>query len=317
MASMWRVCYSLLTLRAEVNARWPGRSKVSDGTIGDLAHQSRTSDHNAWVKDAAGIGVVRALDITAAGIDCDAYAEHLRALGEGGDPRLNNGGYIIWNRRIASETGNWRWRAYSGSNPHTRHAHVSVSRSVWGFDSRAPWGVTQLGLASPLPPRDEAQASRDADRELDRPVLKVGDSGEDVRRVQRDLIFLGFDYVGKPDGDYGPLTQRAVRDVQWSAGLHVDGVYGPNTQNAMGLTGGSQRGGKFPGNSLEGSVFNNATRAYQARLKARGWPVGVDGYHGPRTSDILRQFHRQCGMGDHRSIADRGTWIALWARPVT
>ena len=59
----WRVAKSLLLLRNQVNRKAPNRSKVSDGTIGDKAHQSQNSDHNAWVKDGS-VGVVTALDIT-------------------------------------------------------------------------------------------------------------------------------------------------------------------------------------------------------------------------------------------------------------
>lgn len=42
-----------------------------------------------------------------------------------------NVSYVIWNRRIASALSNppWTWRAYSGSNPHTDHVHVSFRSS--------------------------------------------------------------------------------------------------------------------------------------------------------------------------------------------
>jgi len=35
------------------------------------------------------------------------------------------------------------------------------------------------------------------------------------------------------DGDYGPLTQRAVRNVQHAYHVTVDGIYGPQTAFAM------------------------------------------------------------------------------------
>ena len=37
-AASWRAAKSLLKLRDQVNARFPGRKKDSDGTIGDAAH---------------------------------------------------------------------------------------------------------------------------------------------------------------------------------------------------------------------------------------------------------------------------------------
>lgn len=134
----WRLAESLKVLRDEVNARWPKRSKASDGTIGDPAHAGRVSDHNPSPH-----GVVRAMDITANGIDANWYAEHIRGLGAGGHPALANHGYVIWNRRAAYQTNGWRWVAYTGSNPHTSHVHVSVGREARQYDSRTSWRIAQ------------------------------------------------------------------------------------------------------------------------------------------------------------------------------
>src|SRR5262249_33370705 len=93
MAS-WRVAKCLLKLRDQVDARWPGRDKSNDGTIGDAAHQATKSEHNP---DAN--GVVRAEDISndpAHGLVSRALAE---ALVASRDPRIL---YIISNRQIIS-----------------------------------------------------------------------------------------------------------------------------------------------------------------------------------------------------------------------
>lgn len=141
-ATSWRVAKSLLTLREQVNRRAPGRSRASDGTIGDAAHQSRSSDHNPWVKDA-GIGVVTALDITHdPGNGCDANAITTAIRGSR-DARVK---YIIWNRRIANSSPiggrpAWEWRPYTGPNPHTKHMHVSVKSAKPSYDSTAAWTI--------------------------------------------------------------------------------------------------------------------------------------------------------------------------------
>lgn len=134
----WRVADSLEVLLAEVNHRWPSRDKTSDGSIGDAAHAARTSDHNPYIKDANGIGVVRARDFDKDGIDADLLAERVRLLGLRGDPRQR---YVIWNKRIASVQSGWAWRAYKGSNDHTHHVHVSVTENAPAYDSTAPWGI--------------------------------------------------------------------------------------------------------------------------------------------------------------------------------
>jgi hypothetical protein len=138
----WRVAKSLLTLRDQVNRRAPNRNKASDGTIGDAAHCQRTSDHNPWVRDGSR-GVVTALDIThdrSGGCDANTIAESIRSSR---DSRVK---YIIWNRRIANSAAiggsePWKWRPYSGSNPHTRHVHISVKPDKASYDSRDTWAI--------------------------------------------------------------------------------------------------------------------------------------------------------------------------------
>jgi hypothetical protein len=134
----WRVAKSLLRLRDQINALAPDRSKASDGTIGDAAHASRSSDHNPWVKDG-NIGVVTAMDITndiAHGCDAQALVD---ALVSSEDPRIK---YIIWNRKIVnSRIQPWVWRNYSGTNPHTKHFHISVRPEKAAYDSTDSWQV--------------------------------------------------------------------------------------------------------------------------------------------------------------------------------
>lgn len=137
----WRVALSLDVMLAEINRAAPNRSTASDGSIGDQSHANRTSDHNP--NDA---GVVRARDVTddpLHGCNADRIAEHVRRLGLEGHPALGPGAYVIWDRRIASDTHGWVWRTYDGSNPHTEHVHVSVATDRRGYDSTAPWHLDE------------------------------------------------------------------------------------------------------------------------------------------------------------------------------
>lgn len=144
---MWRVARSLDVLLDEVNATAPLRSKVSDGSIGDAAHATRDSDHNPFIIDGDGIGVVRARDFThdpINGLDCDLLAVRLVDLAKAGHPALGPGAYFIWEGRIASATEDgepWDWEPYYGSNEHRAHLHVSVALAAGGYDSTRPWGV--------------------------------------------------------------------------------------------------------------------------------------------------------------------------------
>ena len=138
----WRAAKSLMALLQQVNQRAPRRNKASDGTIGDAAHCQRTSDHNPWVRDS-GVGVVTALDIThdpRGGCDANTIVEAIRASR---DRRVK---YIIWNRRIANSAAvggaqPWEWRRYTGTNPHTVHAHISVKPDKASYDSTSAWAI--------------------------------------------------------------------------------------------------------------------------------------------------------------------------------
>jgi murein L,D-transpeptidase YcbB/YkuD len=63
-------------------------------------------------------------------------------------------------------------------------------------------------------------------------TLKPGDSGAQVRALQRALKSLGYS-VGTIDGQYGPATKTAVASFQHAEGLTEDGVFGPKTLNAL------------------------------------------------------------------------------------
>jgi hypothetical protein len=63
-------------------------------------------------------------------------------------------------------------------------------------------------------------------------TLKPGDTGQQVKILQRALATLGYS-PGTPDGDYGPATQIAVEKFQVAKKLAEDGVVGPATLAAL------------------------------------------------------------------------------------
>ena len=133
---MTRCAAALLVLLDEVDTRNPNRDRRSDGGLASPQHhkQNPTSDHEP---DAN--GVYHARDFDRDGINAAAFAEHIRQQGQAGDRRLT-GGYVIFNRRIASDAHGWVWRAYKGKNGHEHHVHVSCTHDPAWADSKAPWG---------------------------------------------------------------------------------------------------------------------------------------------------------------------------------
>jgi len=65
-------------------------------------------------------------------------------------------------------------------------------------------------------------------------LLENGDSGEEVEKLQKDLLTLGIDLpVYGADGDYGDETEDAVFRFQKQQGLKEDGIAGEQTLKAI------------------------------------------------------------------------------------
>ena len=111
------------TLRKQINSSFADRDTRSDGWIGDSRHSATKSDHNPCIST----GAVRALDVDSdlggAANNAHYLANQLRILGKT-DKRIS---YVIFNRKIASRILFWKWRKYSGIDPHTSHIHISFT----------------------------------------------------------------------------------------------------------------------------------------------------------------------------------------------
>lgn len=201
-----RKAKSLDTLLRQVNEMFPGRSKDSDGWIGDPLHAARASDHNPNEH-----GVVCAYDFThdpSHGLDSEKLAETIRLSG---DPRL---GYVISNRKISNPLiGGGIWRQYTGLNPHDHHVHVSVKQDQNLYDDSREWNLSRLTptiRVAVLPP----------------PTLRLG-AGETA-----DIIKLRSLLATQENG-FGPILDAQVRAFQKSKGILPDGVVGPQTWSAL------------------------------------------------------------------------------------
>lgn len=101
--------------------------------------------------------------------------------------------------------------------------------------------------------------------------LKVGSQGEQVKTLQTKLKRWGY-YSGSVDGVFGSGTKAAVVYFQKANGLTADGVVGPATAKALGMSAGGTSGGGSSG----GDGGSNKNDLYLlARLvygEARGEP---------------------------------------------
>lgn len=98
-----------------------------------------------------------------------------------------------------------------------RQFQASRGIAVDGWVGPQTWGELQDGSTAPAPP-----AGR----------LARGASGAQVRELQQLLQTAGY-YHANIGGNFGPLTDAAVRSFQRDHGLVVDGWAGPQTMAAL------------------------------------------------------------------------------------
>lgn len=134
-----------------------------------------------------------------------------------------------------------------------------------------------LAGAAAVPSAAKAQSSH--------PVVKEGDRGGAVHRIQRALHVHA-------DGIFGPGTAHAVRSSQHRHGLHSDGIVGPATWQALGA-------------ASRGTFSGNPVAAVQ---RALGLPA--DGVFGPQTARGVRGFQRSHHLTVD-GVVGPATWRAL------
>jgi hypothetical protein len=243
--SGWRVARSLDVLLDEINSIAPGRSKASDGAIGDRAHAASASDHNP-----NNANVVCARDFThdpGSGADMDRISRRIVAILP---PALK---YIIWDRRIWSRSrAADGWRPYSGSNPHTRHMHVSVGEGPDGhstgpYDDSSPWGLRASGGTVQRPQKPAASQPIE-EIVMSLPTIRDNTAPRPYKRRAQALLAANgfppansFNSKGEPDGAWGPGSTAALKRFQVARKVpgsikdngEGDGILGTRTWAAL------------------------------------------------------------------------------------
>jgi peptidoglycan hydrolase-like protein with peptidoglycan-binding domain len=133
-------------------------------------------------------------------------------------------------------------------------------------------------------------------------TIKLGDTGDDVKRLQRVFArtkVLGPDSV---DGVFGPQTEQAVKDFQESEGLPADGTVGPSTWSHLPPY-------REASPTLQDGSMGPVVAMLQGVLKTGfGYSGAIDGIFGPVTKAVVRDYQTNSGL-PVSGVMDERTWM--------
>lgn len=226
---MAKLCAGGVTLRDQVNQRWPSRDKASDGWVGDAAHAAR----DGWGTNGKGSyhnpdpnGIVHAIDL-----DEDFFGK-----GKGGQKAAmefaqqlatycregKDGGriaHIVYEDKVASATAN-NWHFRGSGYGHTHHIHISFTNKADKDGSKFRLPIFE-NEEKPKPPAPKPQNKVPA--YPGRSKLQFKQKNTDVRDLQKQLIKKGFEIPNGATGFYGDQTVSAVKKFYSSIGKVKDG----------------------------------------------------------------------------------------------
>ena len=149
----------------------------------------------------------------------------------------------------------------------TGHFGEKTEAAVKAYQTKA--GLYADGIAGPA---TQAKLFGTTTSSSSSAASKVNLTSEEIRKLQEDLKALGFYESGSVTGNYGTLTEEAVRQFQRKYGLDADGIAGTKTlAKIQSLLGSSSSGtGADASGLLKPGSNGTAVRQLQEDLKALG-----------------------------------------------
>jgi peptidoglycan hydrolase-like protein with peptidoglycan-binding domain len=142
------------------------------------------------------------------------------------------------------------------------------------------------------------------------PTLQLGSKGDEVRLCQSILVKCGapgYDYK-EVDGDFGPITEKAVKWFQQQKGLKVDGIVGPKTWAELDKVAAEKQ------ELSEDLTVKEIVKKLQTGLKASLYPDtdpgAIDGKFGPKTKKAVQAYQKAIKV-DKDGIVGQITWHVI------
>lgn len=143
-------------------------------------------------------------------------------------------------------------------------------------------------------------------------IITMGSRGENVIRIQKRLIRLGYNVPGGADGQYGSGCREIIKKFQGDNGLEIDGDVGENTWNTLFPLQNQKENSEWPRYYIAKGMSDGNVSIIQTRLSNLGYSIGpIDGIFGENTEEAIKNFQETNHL-DVDGIVGRDTWNALF-----
>ena len=132
-------------------------------------------------------------------------------------------------------------------------------------------------------------------------TIKIGSKSQQVKQMQE--LLNGIGYRIKVDGDFGKISENAIKQFQFNKGLTPDGVVGNNTWDAL-----LEEQPKIK--VLKSGDNNDNVKLAQQLLLKLGYKVAVDGDFGKQTRKAVKKFQKKAHLKADGVVGPK-TWRIL------
>ena len=143
-------------------------------------------------------------------------------------------------------------------------------------------------------------------------TLCYGCSGTRVKSLQKALKNLGY-YKGSVDGNFGELTETAVKRYQWAHGLRGDGMAGTRTLKSISDNQARKLSTTF---LLTVGSRGETVERVQGRLRRLGYTISdTKGYFGTDTATAVRSYQTDYGITVTGELTESGYSVLMKTLP--
>lgn len=254
--SYGRIIKDNVYLRAKASTSASSKASLSEGTPVRISEKFTTTDNVVWYKIS-----VRVSSYTYTGyvrsdmMETLTEAQYNAAFGSSdqnfGDREIL-GMLLVTHDKV-------RLR-YEPSTDASIVGEANKGDAFYYVDYDDGWYQTQGGYwisddySRPMTPTEEKEYAGSVAGDVSS-TYRNGSTGSGVREIQDMLATLGY-YDGKISGNYGNLTEEAVRLFQRDHGLGADGVAGPKTIAAIREAYTGSFGGSGASTSYNDIIYN-------------------------------------------------------------